>query len=71
MKDKETVTLVLREDYFPQGTLLNAPDGFESMTAKVVSDPKKMYGQWYFRLLNKMTLGYFFNLRYSYEIKMI
>lgn len=40
-----------------------------SRPMKVTSAPEHMYGRWYHKLLNKLTIGYRFKEVYLYELE--
>ena len=38
---------------------------------KITSDPVLIYGKWYHKILNKLTLGYRFNSGWEYSVKKV
>lgn len=55
-------------DYFKKGDVLFTSDLIE---LEVISIPKPQYAKWYFRILNLITFKLFFNVKYTYTIKII
>lgn len=38
---------------------------------EVIDTPKKHYSKWYWRILNFLTFRLFFNVKYTYTVKII
>ncbi len=63
---KETFTLEFDQNYFNEGDLIQTSS---CKNLEIVSSPKPHYFKWYWRVLNKVTFGKYFNASYSYKIK--
>ncbi len=64
----ETFKIILNQQ-FEKGTLLK--DHIEQRRLKVSSEVTHIYGKWYHKLLNKITLGCRFQEAWSHEVESI
>lgn len=63
----EKFELKLDYDYFKKGDILEAV----GTKLKVVSTPNFMNYKWWHRLLNIITLGFFWNKRWTYKVRIV
>lgn len=44
---------------------------YSNAKVEVISTPKTHYNRWYWRLLNTFLFGFFFNVKYTYTVKLL
>lgn len=62
-----TFKLTFEEEYFKQNDTLV----MSNINVVLTSGVKKVYGEWYHKIINKITLGYFCNLSYIYNVEIL
>jgi hypothetical protein len=68
MKENEPFELLLDHHWFRKGDILNQD---ENISLKVLSEPKKYYNKWYWKILNFITFKIWFNYKVTYTVKII
>lgn len=69
MDSDKQFKLELDSDWFNGGDILHTYN--EETTLRVLSTPTKKKHQWWYRILNWLTFGYFFNIEYRYTVEII
>ena len=68
-KDNEQFKLIFRDEYFPEGSILNTPD--KDILLKVIFRPKVHYSKWYWKILIYITFKLFFNIKCTHVVEVI
>lgn len=61
---RSTFSLTFQERYFKKGDIFQ----HKKTTLIILTKPKNKYSRWYWKLLNKLTFGKFFNYEVSYKV---
>ena len=64
----EKFEIFIDASYFKKGEILK---GTEETFLEVLSTPTIHYSKWYWRILNFLTFKKWFNVKYTYTVKMI
>jgi hypothetical protein len=67
-KEGTTFKLLLNPNAFKKNDIIESSEGVE---LKVLSTPTIRYNKWYWKILNWLTFKYFFNVDYTYTVKII
>lgn len=63
----ESFKVTIKQEWINNPQVLKTPEVY----LKVVTETKRVYYQWYWKLLNILTLGFFFNEGYTYTVKAV
>ena len=63
--------LALHENWFKKGDILQTDGSYSGVMVEVLSIPKPYYKKWYWKILNILTFRRFFNVKYTYTVKII
>lgn len=62
-----TLFYMIIDNDFDNAEVLNTKD----IELQILSKPVEIYHQWYWKILNKLTFGRFFNEGFIYDVKII
>jgi hypothetical protein len=62
----ESFKILLNPNTFKKGEILVTA---ENVLLEVISVPTVKYKRWYWKILNILSFGYFFNVSYTYDVK--
>lgn len=58
-------------DWIQKGGILQTDGNYDGVKVEVLSTPTLHYQKWYWRVLNFITFGQLFNVKYTYTVKII
>lgn len=67
-KEGTLFRLLLQPNIFKKNDIIDSYDGVK---LRILSTPTTKYNKWYWKILNWLTFGYFFNVEYTYTVKII
>ena len=59
------------EDWLEKDDIVQTNGNYDGVEVIIVSTPTLYYKKWYWRILNFITFGFFFNVKYTYTVKII
>ena len=70
VENKETFQLIFKENFLYKGFILSSKSiNNKTHRLKVISDPVKINGKWYHKLINFITFGLLLKESYSYKVE--
>lgn len=67
MQENQKFELLLQSNWFNKRNILES----SGQKLEVIDIPKTHYNKWYWKILNFLTFKLFFNVKYTYTVKII